>query len=120
MGHNGIFNRKLSAGGEDVNPKLHMNNVIKSSISELLGYMFMYYIITVLLIELDENFSRERVTYVDFLFYLGLWSLTETSFGPLHDDFYDKTCHEFLDTPVQLSKYMSQKCVHPFLSDSFH
>ena len=53
--------------------------------------------------------SGERVTYGEFLRWLGLWFLISTVIGPSRESFFsNQTCNDFSEAPFQVSQYMTR------------
>ena len=68
------------------------------------------YIKDVIIPNINQNISGERVTYGGFFRWLGLWFLISTVIGPSQDSFFfSQMCNEISEAPFQVSQYMSRR-----------
>ena len=68
------------------------------------------YIKDVILNNINKTIVGERVTYGEFLRWLGLWFLMATVIGPSRDAFFsNQPVDEYSEAPFRLSHYMSRR-----------
>ena len=110
-GHSGICHRRKDVSNV-INPQLKVSDSSKNfSRVELFELLFITdYIKKVILININENITGDRVTYGEFLRWLGIWFLICTVIGPSRESFFlNQPCDEFSEAPFRVSHYMSRR-----------
>ena len=88
-GHDKLCYRRVAVGGQNVEPKIHLDLGEQVRKLELFETLFIKnYVVNVLLILINENIKGESVTYGELLMWLGLWFLMATVVGPSRDGFF--------------------------------
>ena len=68
------------------------------------------YVEDVILCNINANIVGSRVTYGEFLRWIGIWFLMATVIGPPREAFFSlKPIDPFLGAPFRVNEYMSKK-----------
>ena len=110
-GHSGICYRKNAVGNTNTLPQLKVTDSTNFTRIQLFELLFVSkYVKDVIIININKNIIGDRVTYGEFLRWLGLWFLMSTVIGPSRDSFFvNKVCDEFSEAPFRVSHYMSRR-----------
>ena len=110
-GHNGVCHRKNAVNNNTL-PQLKVTKPTDfNNRLQLFELLFITnYMNETILVNINKNMSGERVTYGEFLKWLGLWFLISTVIGPSRESFFsNQTCNEFSEAPFWVSQYMTRR-----------
>ena len=116
-GHSGICNRRSEVNSNTL-PQLKVPDPSNFNRLQLFELLFVTkYIKEVIIPNINQNITGERVTYGEFLRWLGLWFLISTVIGPSRESFFlSQMCNEFSEAPFRVSQYMSRRRFDKILS----
>ena len=109
-GHSGICHRRNVVNNNTL-PQLKVANPTNFNRVDLFELLFITkYIKEVIIPNINKNITGDRVTYGEFLRWLGLWFLMSTVIGPSRESFFlNQICNEFSEAPFRVSQYMSRR-----------
>ena len=109
-GHSGICHRRNVVNNNTL-PQLKVANHSNFNRVQLFELLFTTkYIKEVIVPNINKNITGERVTYGEFLRWLGLWFLISSVIGPSRDSFFlNQICNEVSEAPFRVSQYMSRR-----------
>lgn len=107
-GHDGICPRRLATNNTNPEPQLNVVFNNRSRVELFEAFFMKDFIKNTLLVNINNNIDGTKVSYGEFLRWLGLWFLMSTIIGPSRRAFFSKkSSNEFSDAPFRVYHYMS-------------
>ena len=118
-GHSGICHRRKETS-TIVLPSMKLMNRREDSFNRLALFEHFFpieYVKDVIIPNINKSIVGDRVTYGEFLRWLGIWFLIATVIGPSRESFFsNQPPDEFSEAPFRVSHYMSRKRFDKILS----